>query len=524
MEDVSKKNSMDLRLLHGVAYGHPWFGKWGYKFCHGSFGVAEHHYDRAIECLSSLELDKIVQDFGNTDQSGEIKKIIHIYRSMSETRLTTLRDIFRFMLTIKSRPVQPIILKASSAYTIKHLKGIPYLKTRTPKEKFVKYKKFSTVAANMDSRWSARRLESAAEVIVDALKEKKEGDKFNRGWMTRQEVRDAARLHIGDTGLLDYVLKSMNNVVVGQYIVQRSVHPVTRLLEYSIHEIGNENEGIEPVKVEKEIFADPSKETACDVYGEVVYLYANVLMNYPGSEMVELATQAILDCKQFVKEWPLRDDSDEELRFICQVMPSFVDKKGVLTDGKFSPGELVTVPLHCTLLELKRAAEIALRDTYCIMENLVVTDIEKLEGMYDGDLLFGAVESGQEIWLRGLGMISDYKWRYEGGDENWRVRCECGARDDDGERMVACDICGVWQHTRCHGINDSDNVPPLFVCRECCGSLAPPPRNDESSSLIDFENSDDFLLMSVSEPRLGGTFGLNGDTEMGMFLSSSVWE
>ncbi|KAK2450219.1 RING/FYVE/PHD zinc finger superfamily protein [Trifolium repens] len=33
VEDASRKRSMDLRLLHGVAYGHSWFGRWGYKFC-----------------------------------------------------------------------------------------------------------------------------------------------------------------------------------------------------------------------------------------------------------------------------------------------------------------------------------------------------------------------------------------------------------------------------------------------------------------------------------------------------------
>lgn len=55
------------------------------------------------------------------------------------------------------------------------------------------------------------------------------------------------------------------------------------------------------------------------------------------------------------------------------------------------------------------------------------------------------------------------------------VRCECGARDDDGERMMACDICEVWKHTRCCGIEDSEAVPSLFVCkaRLAVGNLCP---------------------------------------------------
>lgn len=29
------------------------------------------------------------------------------------------------------------------------------------------------------------------------------------------------------------------------------------------------------------------------------------------------------------------------------------------------------------------------------------------------------------------------------------VLCTCGVKDDDGERMIACDICQTWMHTRC---------------------------------------------------------------------------
>lgn len=63
--------------------------------------------------------------------------------------------------------------------------------------------------------------------------------------MTRQNARDAARMHIGDTGLLDYVLKSMNNVIVGSHLVRRAVNPKTRILEYSIDELGD---GVTPVR------------------------------------------------------------------------------------------------------------------------------------------------------------------------------------------------------------------------------------------------------------------------------------
>lgn len=122
---------------------------------------------------------------------------------------------------------------------------------------------------------------------------------------------------------------------------------------------------------------------------------------------------------------------------------------------------MVLLPLHATVAELKQAAESALRDTYCILEKLEVTEIDQMERLIDEDLLFGSVESGAELYMRGNGIDSNTEFRYEKGPDNWKVRCECGAADDDGERMIACDTSEVWQHTRCNGIGDSETVPTL---------------------------------------------------------------
>lgn len=64
----------------------------------------------------------------------------------------------------------------------------------------------------------------------------------------------------------------------------------------------------------------------------------------------------------------------------------------------------------------------------------MVTDIEDMEGMEDEEVLFGAVQSGSEVWVRGIGMDLDTDLKYEGEVDNLTVRCECGARDDDGNR------------------------------------------------------------------------------------------
>lgn len=483
---------MELRLLHGVAYGHPWFGRWGYGFCHGSFGVKDFNYKRALEILCSLELDRIIEDFNETEQAKEIKQIIRLYRDLSETQLITLNELLRFMLTVKSRAVgKPIttasISSSSSLFSsiskpftrtgLLHQSTKPFMKDSKP----VKYKKFSTVIANMDSRWPPRRLEFAADVIVGALKEKKE-DCFGNGGMTRQDVRDAARLHIGDTGLLDYVLKSLNNVIVGNQIILRAVNPATRILEYTIHEVG------EKVSEEQELVSNiPSPARivpGVDVYNDVLFLYKHVLMEYPDSEFVDLATQTILDTKHLVKEWPFRDEEDQLLTFVCRLLPS-----------SFGDGiaEIVRVPLHATISDLKEAVECALRDTYCMTEEIEVVEIDGLEEVEDEEVLFGRVESGTEIWVRGVGVDTEGPLMHQGGCDPWKVVCECGARDDDGERMVACDICEVWQHTRCCGIEDAETVPPLFVCSACCDSLVPLRANHEPSPDA---LSDDLLLLT----------------------------
>ncbi|KAH6796536.1 RING/FYVE/PHD zinc finger superfamily protein [Perilla frutescens var. hirtella] len=81
-----------------------------------------------------------------------------------------------------------------------------------------------------------RRLEHVAKVIVEALKEKRAANNIGSSGMTRQEARDAAHLHISDTGLIDHVLKAMNNVIIGNYIVWRSVNRSTKVLEYTIQD------------------------------------------------------------------------------------------------------------------------------------------------------------------------------------------------------------------------------------------------------------------------------------------------
>ncbi|GMN28400.1 hypothetical protein TIFTF001_002035 [Ficus carica] len=164
VEDVSKKKSMELRLLFGIAYGNPWFGKSEYEFFSGSFGVKESDYKTSIKNIQSLELDAIVKDFSNTQQGKEIERIISMYRDWCEARLRTFQDLLRFMLTIKSRAIKKSITAASA-----HLASCS--SSAKTVEDNISVKLFSTVASSKlkNSRWTQSRLEETAKQIMTVL-------------------------------------------------------------------------------------------------------------------------------------------------------------------------------------------------------------------------------------------------------------------------------------------------------------------------------------------------------------------
>ena len=92
---------------------------------------------------------------------------------------------------------------------------------------------------------------------------------------------DVVWLYIGDMGLFDYVLKLMNNVIVGSYIVCCVVNLFIWVLEYMIYEFGNcvlINE-LE-FEIVFELFLVFVLVFGVDVYSDVVYLYINVLLLY----------------------------------------------------------------------------------------------------------------------------------------------------------------------------------------------------------------------------------------------------
>lgn len=462
VEDVSKKYSLDLRLLFGVAYGEPWFARWGYGFRLGSFGLDELTYTNALDHLSFLSLDSLLVE-SNANPStgtGELHRIITSYLYLHP--FGTVRDLLRHLIDlIKHQTALAAVSPPDPPLKVPPLEP-KAKKARTERKKPGSCRDFTSIAAHLASRWPVRRLVAVAQVVVDALVE-------HGRMMTRQEVRDAARMTIGDTGLIDFVLKSLGNTVINHYIVRRKSNPFNRVLEFSVDKLPS-SAGSAGAKATTEadtadaINAGEVTAAAGTSYLQNLQTVCKCLMAMRPRE-----AQLVLNAKHWAKTFDLRDEADDLLRFYIQWMPSVKQIAGLTRP--LPPPEIIALDMHASIGDLKTEAEYAMRDTACLMEQFRVTGVEGVDGDCWEAVMFAGVQSGATIWVTGEGVDMECKLKYEGGADTWAVGCVCGARDDDGERMVACDACDVWHHTRCSGVEDGEPVPQLFLCLRCGSSI-----------------------------------------------------
>ncbi|KAJ2850851.1 hypothetical protein IWW36_001575 [Coemansia brasiliensis] len=90
------------------------------------------------------------------------------------------------------------------------------------------------------------------------------------------------------------------------------------------------------------------------------------------------------------------------------------------------------------------------------------------EDSQEGDDIAGESADGEENDDEGEGGDEDDDDDDDEEDEEdeGMVRCVCGERND-GELMIQCEICQVWQHTLCMGIRDETHVPDKYYCEKC---------------------------------------------------------
>ncbi|CAM8938897.1 unnamed protein product [Rhodiola kirilowii] len=434
--DISRKRGMDLRLLHGVAYGVPWFGRWGYRFGRGSFNVSQQVYHAAIEALQSMPLSLLITHLSSFNH--ELPVIFSRYQALSDHGLITLVDLLRFMLDFKSQ-----LPKDSPTDSLRH--------------KFLM--DIST------SRWSPKRVEMAIRVIVEALK------RAEFKWVSRQEVRDAARVYIGDTGLLDFVLKSLGNRMVGNFLVRRCLNPLTKVLEYCLEDVSSMFPNQENLVMNK--VNAKYKATRIQLMKDIFYLYKHVLKEHKAVldtgffGAIPMASQIILDTKYFVKDYSGEQQlslPEDSLRMYCTILMKGNVAQFDEVYKRVPPYECFVVKKSLTVEELKVEVERTFREIYWNLKSFAVECISQF-GVTGPEMVLEVAEKcGCELVFEGSDE-KEGKWS-DGCGERF-VECQCGTRSDDGERMVSCDICEVWQHTRCARIPNSEEVPSIFLCTKC---------------------------------------------------------
>ncbi|XP_037429476.1 PHD finger protein At1g33420-like [Triticum dicoccoides] len=430
--DVSKKFEVDYRVLHAIATGCSWYGQWGFKLGSGSFGITSETYSKAIENLSSVSLSHFFPH--SRYPRNQLQDTIAFYQSLSKRPLTTFRDLFLYVLGLAA---------GKSVHT--HLVTM--------------HKRELAYDANFkEENWADEKIKQAMDV---ALKVLRAADR----WVAMRTLKAATAHPIGSPQLVDYCLKTIGGTRTydGMVVVVRC-NSETNTIEYRL------TDEILPPK-------NASMPTRDHLFRDIKFLY-DALLNphtmppYKPEHIHEHANRSamvLLDCKQFIKHYDMEEDflpqNQSVLHIWCQV--ELLDQVG---DPPSLPAELLTLTQTATVADLKMEAVRTFQSIYLMLQSFVANqllDCPTADDTTQVKLLFGAkgTVSIQGKCVGGERRVAIY--RMERGVDQWTVNCSCGAKDDDGERMLSCDSCHVWQHTRCVGISDFVQVPKRFVCASC---------------------------------------------------------
>ncbi|EAY76692.1 hypothetical protein OsI_04645 [Oryza sativa Indica Group] len=434
--DISKKHGMEYRLLHAITSGHPWYGEWGYKFGAGSFALTSDTYQEAVDTLSGIQLALYFSH--RQPIRTPLQNTIALYWALSDRQLVTVRDLFRFIM---------------------HLLHQARKKNETSKPTTDEHKE---VASNVLCKWTKEDIDRAETAMLKVLRVVQPGQ-----WVSWRALRGAASKAVDSQELLDYSLRGLGGKLMddGHFIAVRC-NAETSAIEYRLEDNSNQS-------VDAAAFG-PSVD---HLLHDLKFLY-NALLN-PETMLASQpevigasshsAAAKILDCKQFIKHYDQHTPRAPLNPFLLSVRCS-IELLDHPKDYTAPPVELVLLPASATLAELKIQATRAFQETYLMFQSFQVEQLPDFPNFSDTTLVKHVLGSSQLVRVRGRCTGDNRRivqFRMERGLENWTVDCTCGAKDDDGERMLACDVCGVWQHTRCSGISDFDDVPEKFICRKC---------------------------------------------------------
>ncbi|KAJ9171057.1 hypothetical protein P3X46_019107 [Hevea brasiliensis] len=432
--DVSKKYGLDYRLLHAITKGRPWYGDWGYEFGAGSFALTLDAYKSAVETLSSIPLSIFLSQ-GRKPRT-RLQDIISFYQSLSDHELVNTRDLFCYLISlIQNAHKSPSRVEDSTSKKRRSCTGI-------------------------SPSWSKADFLGVS----------------GSNWVSWRALRGAV-CKVAPPELLDHCLKELGGKAAADgMIVGTRCNPDSGSFEYRL-EPGNPPSNVVNIGIGSSIITCPSEE---NLMQDLRFLYECLLhprtmVSYGTEATRDLAigsAEKLLDCKQFVKEYMAEKvfqiTNPPVICISCDV--EIMDQTE--ENAPNYPPELVVLPPNATVSDLKLEASRAFQEVYLMFKKFHAEELLGCSGVDDSTQVKLLLGSTEFVRLRGrcLGKNGLCKFRMERGIERWTVDCNCGAKDDDGERMLACDVCGVWQHTRCSGIPDSDSVPAKFVCHRCRAS------------------------------------------------------
>lgn len=440
--DLSKKYGMEYRMLHAVTSGRSWYGNWGYEFGAGSYALTQHSYQKAVDTLSSLPLDPFL--FQPRKPRTRLQSVIAFYQSLSNIQLLTIKDLFTFMLSLSHR---------ARVHTSSNKK---------PEQQY---------PSNALCAWTVNDVEQVQQAMIKLLLAAVGTGGVS--WVSKRALRGALYKN-SSLELLDYCLKHLGGKLAPNgMVVKARFSPASVDVEYRL-----ESSSVQNVDGSESDLNFPSEEQIlCDLkflYDSI--LHPDTMLSHTPQVMRERIIDAatkLLDCKQFVKDYKpykMAEESSFGIHLWCHVALSDESK-----DDFVLPPELIVLPLSATVADLKREATTAFQEVYAMFKRFEVEELlgyGSIKDSFTVKLLLGSCGS---IPLKGrcLAKHGLNRFRMERGIESWTVDCTCGAKDDDGERMLACDTCGVWQHTRCAGIHSSDEMPAKFVCMRCVSQESP---------------------------------------------------
>ncbi|XP_020214399.1 PHD finger protein At1g33420 [Cajanus cajan] len=427
--DLSKKFGLEYRLLHAVTNGHSWYGNWGYEFGSGSYALTQDAYKNAVNTLSSMPLSSF--SFHGRGPRTRLECVISLYHSLAETELVTIKDLFSFLLTLIHECRKPT-------------------STRT------------SCTSNLLCAWTGNDVEEVQHALIKVLLAS--GAYTEAKWVTRRALKGAVSRGVSSPELLDYCFKHLpGKLAANGMVVCSRCNPISSAIEFSLEPPRNGLRANLSYPTEEQMTSDLTFLFDSIIHPEKMVYYRPKIMR----KRVADSARKLLDCKQFMKDYKPYEMAVElpsVIRLWCHVELSDQPK-----DDPSPPPELIVLPLNATVGDLKSEATSAFQEVYAMYKRFQAEDLLGYGAINDSLTVKFLLGTSGSIQIQGKCPAKHglSRFRMERGTEVWKVDCTCGAKDDDGEKMLACDTCGVWQHTRCAGIDNPDGMPSKFVCMRC---------------------------------------------------------